>query len=69
MESSTYTKHKTVIEASGGLQIGPFTFGTKGGSTNIQVNTTGNKTSLSNVSTSDDPLIIGMVVAFPGVGN
>jgi len=67
MQSSTYSKFEQEIQAGGGLRIGPFTFGGHGGSHKIEVHQTGNRTQLSGGSTSDDPLIIGMTVAFPGV--
>lgn len=67
MSSNTYTKHETEIRASLDIGIGPFTFGGSGGHTNIDINTTGNRTEIKNVSTSDDPLIIGVTVAFPGI--
>ncbi len=67
MKSSTYSKYEQTIKAGGGLRIGPFTFGGNGGSHTVNIKQTGNSTVLTGESTSDDPLIIGMTVAFPGV--
>jgi hypothetical protein len=67
MQSSTYQSFHEKIEAGGGLRIGPFSFGARGGHETTSVQTTGNKTTLSSTSTSEDPLIIGVTVAFPGI--
>jgi hypothetical protein len=66
MQSSTYNAFHQKFSASFGLRIGPFTFGGSGGHETTKVSTTGNRTTLTSTSTSDDPLIIGITVAFPG---
>ena len=66
MQSSTYNLFHQKIEAKAGLRIGPFTFGGQGGNEQTKVSTTGNRTTLTSTSTSSDPLIIGVTVAFPG---
>ena len=67
MQSSTYDSFHQRIGASFGLRIGPFTFGGSGGNEQTTVKTTGSTTTLTNTSTSDDPLIIGVMVGFPGL--
>lgn len=67
MSNNTYTKHETEIRAALDIGIGPFTFGGSGGHTNIDIDTTGDRTVMKNISTSDDPLIIGVTVGFPGI--
>lgn len=67
MQSSTYKEFDQKISASAGLRIGPFSFGGDGGHYEKKVNTTGNKTTFEGGSTSDDPVIIGLTVGFPGV--
>lgn len=66
MASSTYKSFEQTISASAGLRIGPFTFGGSGGHFEKTVNTTGNETTVTGGSTSDDPVIIGVTVGFPG---
>lgn len=66
MKSSTYKSFEQKISASAGLRIGPFTFGGSGGHYEKQVNTTGNATTVTGGSTSDNPVIIGVTVGFPG---
>lgn len=67
MASSTYDLFHQRIEAKAGVRIGPFTFGGQGGNEQTKVSTTGNRTTLTSTSTSNDPLIIGVTVAFPGL--
>ena len=66
MKSSTYREHESELSVSAGLRIGPFSFGGSGGHYEHEVNTTGNRTTFSGGSTSDDPVIIGVTVGFPG---
>lgn len=66
MQSSTYKKFETQISAAAGLRIGPFTFGGEGGHYSQNISTTGNSTTLTGGSTSDDPIIVGVTVGFPG---
>ncbi|WNJ20564.1 hypothetical protein [Pontibacter sp. G13] len=67
MNSSTFSQYKEKFDASGGLRIGPFTFGGHGGHESTYTHSTSNGTTYEGGSTSTDPLIIGMTVAFPGV--
>lgn len=67
MASSTYKEHQMDIEAAAGFRIGPFSFGGEGGHFEKDVNTTGNTTTFTGGSTSDDPVILGVTVGFPGV--
>lgn len=67
MASSTYNLFHQKIEANAGVRIGPFTFGGSGGNEQTKVSTTGNRTTITSTSTSQDPLIIGVMVAFPGM--
>ncbi len=66
MKSSTYQQHEEEIKASAGLRIGPFTFGGSGGHYSQDISTTGNTTTLTGGSTSEDPVILGVTVGFPG---
>jgi len=68
MKSSTYKKHEQDIKAAAGFRIGPFSFGGSGGHYSQNVSTTGNTTTLTGGSTSDDPVILGVTVGFPGTG-
>lgn len=67
MLSSTYNSFEQQIDASAGFRIGPFSFGGSGGHYQKNVTKTGNTTTFSGKSTSDDPVIIGVTVGFPGV--
>lgn len=67
MSSSTYNSFEQQIDASAGFRIGPFSFGGSGGHYAKDVNKTGNTTTFSGKSTSEDPVIIGVTVGFPGV--
>ncbi|MDJ0840311.1 MAG: hypothetical protein QNK37_27625 [Acidobacteriota bacterium] len=67
MKSSTYKEHERKINAGGGFRIGPFSFGGSGGHYEHDVRTTGNTTTFGGSSTSDDPIIIGYTVGFPGL--
>lgn len=67
MKSSTYKEYEQKIEAGGGFRIGPFSFGGSGGSYDQEIKTTGNNTVVTGGSTSDQPVIIGVTVGFPGV--
>ncbi len=67
MSESTYQKNSKTITASTGLRIGPFHFGGSGGHTDTYTHETNNKDTFTGGSTSTDPLIIGVTLAFPGV--
>ena len=67
MQSSTFKSFEQKINASAGFRIGPFSFGGSGGHYEKNVETTGNTTTFSGGSTSDDPVILGVTVGFPGV--
>lgn len=69
MKSSTFKSFHEKIDAKAGLRIGPFTFGSSGGHETTKVSSTGDRTTIESTSTSDNPLIIGITVAFPGVGD
>ncbi len=66
MQSSTYKSFEQKIAASAGFRIGPFCFGGHGGHYEKNVHTTGNRTTVEGGSTSDDPVIIGVTLGFPG---
>lgn len=66
MSDDTYTHNKEKFEASGGLRIGPFSFGGSGGHESDYTKSTATRNTFSGGSTSEDPQIIGVVVAFPG---
>lgn len=66
MSANTYQQNKQKFEASGGLRIGPFTFGGSGGHESEFTKSTSTLNTFSGASTSEDPQIIGIVVAFPG---
>lgn len=66
MSNQTYTQNKEKFEASAGLRIGPFSFGGSGGRESEFTRSTSELNTFSGGSTSEDPQIIGVVVAFPG---
>lgn len=66
MDSSTYKSFEEKITASTGFRIGPFGFGGSGGHYEKEVNTTGNRTTFTGGSESDDPVILGVTLGFPG---
>lgn len=67
MSSATFEQNKQKFEAAAGLRIGPFHFGGSGGHESDYEHSTSSGTTFTGGSTSDDPLILGVVVAFPGV--
>ena len=67
MSANTYQQNKQKFEASGGLRIGPFTFGGSGGHESEFTKNTSTANTFKGGSTSEDPQIIGIVVAFPGL--
>jgi hypothetical protein len=67
MSQATFEEHHEKYEASLGLRIGPFQFGGSGGHESTFTHDTEGKTTFKGGSTSTDPLIIGVAVAFPGV--
>lgn len=66
MSANTYQQNKQKFEASGGIRIGPFSFGGHGGSESDYTKSTAKANTFSGGSTSEDPQIIGVIVAFPG---
>jgi frataxin-like iron-binding protein CyaY len=66
MSANTYQQNKQKFEASGGLRIGPFTFGGSGGHESEFTKSTATQNTFSGGSTSENPQIIGVIVAFPG---
>lgn len=66
MSASTYQRNYEKINASGGMRIGPFTFGGSGGHTSDFTRSTDGKTSFTYTSTSRIPQLIGIGVGFPG---
>jgi hypothetical protein len=69
LSEAAFKRNYEKIKASGGLRIGPFTFGGKGGHESDYTLTTNGSTSFTASSTSSDPLIIGIAVGFPGIGS
>lgn len=67
MASSTFEQHEQAISASAGLRIGPFDIGGDGGYHIKHVKATSGKTTFTAETSSLDPVIIGVLVAFPGV--
>jgi hypothetical protein len=66
MSANTYQQNKQKFEASGGLRIGPFTFGGSGGHQSEFSKSTAKLNTFSGGSTSENPQIIGVIVGFPG---
>jgi len=66
MSANTYQQNKQKFEASGGLRIGPFTFGGEGGHASEFSKSTAKANTFSGGSTSENPQIIGVIVGFPG---
>jgi hypothetical protein len=64
---STFDRVKQKISASAGLRIGPFTFGGSGGSTSDFQHNTESDNTITGSSTSEEPLILGVTVTFPGL--
>jgi hypothetical protein len=62
MQESTYQE----IDAATDVRIGCFTFGGSGGNYQQKVDTSGGTTTITSESTSDDPIIVGVTVGFPG---
>ncbi|MET0401119.1 MAG: hypothetical protein ABW123_01895 [Cystobacter sp.] len=69
MSQQTYQRNYEKIQASGGISIGPFSFGGSGGTEKDFTVKTNGSTSFTVESTSSDPQIIGAGVGFPGVGS
>lgn len=65
---STYQRNYQKIQASAGLSIGPFSFGGSGGSVKNYTLSTNGSTTFKASSTSTYPLLIGVGVGFPGIG-
>lgn len=68
MSENTFQQHKDQFSASGGIRIGCFRFGGSGGHSSQWTRSTNGSTEFSGQSTSTDPLIVGVMVAFPGMG-
>lgn len=69
MSENTFKSHSEMYKASLGVRIGPFTFGGSGGHASGWSHKTSGSTSFTGESTSEDPLIVGVMVAFPGTGS
>ena len=67
MSSSTYEKHRQKFDAGGGIRIGPFHFGGSGGHESEYTHSSSTTNTFSGGSTSENPLILGYAVNFPGV--
>ncbi|NTX15964.1 hypothetical protein HUA76_34865 [Myxococcus sp. CA056] len=67
MSEATYERHYEKFEASLSLRIGPFSFGGSGGHESNYEHSTDGKTTFEGGSTSEDPIIIGVLVSFPGL--
>ncbi|WP_179067318.1 hypothetical protein [Nostoc sp. C052] len=67
MSNSTYDKNVQKFNGSAGLRIGPFQFGGSGGHETEYTHSTSGGTTFTGASTSDYPVIIGALIAFPGV--
>lgn len=66
MSEQTFRENSQKYEASAGVRIGPFTFGGSGGHESDYKHATSGSTSFTGESTSTDPIIIGVALAFPG---
>ena len=69
MSANTYQQNKQKFEASGGIRIGPFTFGGSGGRSTEFSKSTAKMNTFSGGSTSQNPQIIGVIVGFPGTND
>jgi hypothetical protein len=69
MAKSTFQENQSQFEASGGFKIGPFSIGGEGGSSSSYERDTSGGTKFTATSTSTDPVLIGVTVAFPGGAN
>ncbi len=67
MAKSSFQQNQSQFEASAGFRIGPFSFGGSGGHSSDYEHATSGGTTFTAESTSTDPVLIGVTVAFPGV--
>lgn len=66
MSEDTYKRNYEKFNAGGGFRIGPFNFGGNGGHESDYVHSTSGTNSFKGESTSESPVILGVVVSFPG---
>jgi hypothetical protein len=67
MSERTFQENRQKFEAAAGVRIGPFTFGGSGGHESDYKHATDGSTTFTGESTSTDPIIIGVALAFPGI--
>lgn len=67
MSAATMKYTREVLAAGGGLCVGPFCFGGYGASTKQDFSMTTTNDTMTLESTSEDPVIIGVTVSFPGL--
>jgi hypothetical protein len=66
MSSAAYQRNYEKFNGGGGFRIGPFNFGGSGGHESNYVHSTSNNNTFEGGSTSENPVILGVVVSFPG---
>jgi len=66
MSANTYQQNKQAFDASAGVRIGPFSFGGSGGHSSEFTHSTAKANTFTGGSTSENPQIIGVILAFPG---
>lgn len=66
MSEETYQRNYEKFNGGGGFRIGPFSFGGDGGHESDYVHSTSGKNTFKGESTSENPVILGVVVSFPG---
>jgi len=66
MNDATYQRNYEKFNAGGGFRIGPFNFGGSGGHESDYVHSTSGQNTFEGGSTSENPVILGVAVNFPG---
>lgn len=66
MSNETYQRNYEKFNGGGGFRIGPFNFGGQGGHESNYVHSTSGQNTFEGGSTSENPVILGVVVSFPG---
>ncbi|MCP4322457.1 MAG: hypothetical protein GY787_11540, partial [Alteromonadales bacterium] len=66
MSNETFQRNHEKFNGGGGFRIGPFNFGGSGGHESTYTHSTSNNNTFEGGSTSENPVILGVVVSFPG---
>ncbi|UXI02597.1 hypothetical protein [Photobacterium sp. TY1-4] len=66
MSEATYNRNYEKFNGGGGFRIGPFNFGGSGGHESEYIHSTSGNNTFEGKTTSENPVILGVVVSFPG---